>query len=95
LKANNFVKLCIDQFVFSPFFNSAIVGLRLFLLGTDINEIPSLVISTVPKTMLYAWLFWIPIRYLTLKHCPPAYQLITGSLFSIVWNVIFSFVLKS
>jgi hypothetical protein len=42
---NVVIQLIIDQFIFSPFFTSSIIGLRMYLFGVDINTIPIKVIN--------------------------------------------------
>lgn len=91
---SNTRKLIIDQFAFSPPFNAAIIALRMILLGTALEKVPGSVYSVFPKAMLYAWCFWIPVRFLTLRFIPPMYHILSGSVFSYIWNVIFSLVLS-
>lgn len=88
-------KLFIDQLLFSPLFTAGIIGLRLYLVGEDINDIPNQVMATVPVAMKSSWLFWFPQRYLTLKYVPSSYQLLSGSLCGLVWNVIFTMILSA
>ena len=88
-------KLLIDQLAFSPPFNACIIALRLFLMGrTPYANIPTELYQIFPKAVMYAWGYWIPIRFITLLYIPPMYHLIIGSIFSFVWNVIFSLILS-
>jgi len=91
---SNTRKLIIDQFAFSPPFNAAIIALRFALLGSKLSTIPGSVYEVFPKAMMYAWCFWIPVRFLTLRFIPPMYHILSGSVFAYVWNVIFSLVLS-
>lgn len=91
---SNTRKLIIDQFAFSPPFNACIIALRLALLGSPFASIPGSVYQVFPKAMMYAWCFWIPVRFLTLQLIPPMYHILSGSVFAYVWNVIFSLVLS-
>ncbi len=88
-------KLFFDQLVFSPLFTAGIIGLRLYLMGADIEGIPQQVLDVVPAAMKSSWLFWFPARFITLKFVPPAYHLLCGNLFALVWNVIFSMILAA
>jgi hypothetical protein len=88
-------KLVIDQFAFSPPFTASIITLRFFLMGlTPLENIPAEVYKVFPKAVVISWLFWIPVRFVTLKYIPPIYHLISGSLFSFVWNVVLSLILS-
>ena len=94
VSGSNTRKLIIDQFAFSPPFNAAIIALRFSLLGSQLSTIPGSVYQVFPKAMMYAWCFWIPVRFLTLRFIPPMYHILSGSVFAYVWNVIFSLVLS-
>lgn len=93
LPYNVYGKLFLDQAIFSPLFTSGIISLRLYLLGSDINEIPLLVYKIVPSAMISAWLFWIPVRFIMISFIPPVLQLIVGNAFSFIWNIIFAMIL--
>jgi hypothetical protein len=95
IKSGVLTKLLVDQLIFSPVFNSCIIALRLFLIGTDMNDIVPQVIAVVPKALLSSWLFWFPQRYLTLTYVPASYQLLCGSVCGLAWNVIFSMILMA
>eukprot|EP01031_Cornospumella_fuschlensis_P029547 gene29547-35664_t len=94
LRANNFIKLAIDQLIFSPPFTASIIGLRLFLLGTNAGQIPRIVFAVLPKAVVTSMMFWLPTRYLIMSYVPPQLQLLMGSLGGFVWNVIFSMILS-
>lgn len=88
-------KLIIDQALFSPFFTAGIIGWRLYLLGTDMNEIPGLLIATVPGAMMSSWLFWVPAKAVILMFVPAMYQFLANSGFAFVWNIIFAAILRT
>ncbi|RYH16503.1 hypothetical protein EON65_29965 [archaeon] len=94
LQASNLTKLAIDQLLFSPPFTAGIIGLRLFLLGTDLSQVPGIVIKVLPKAMVSSMMFWLPTRFLIMSYVPAQLQLLTGSLGGFVWNVIFSMILS-
>lgn len=60
---------------------------------TPIETIPAELYKVFPKTVMSAWGFWIPARFVTLLYVPPMYHLLLGSLFSFLWNVILSLIL--
>ena len=94
MPGSNMRKLIIDQIAFSPPFTATIIGLRMFLMGkTPIDTIPAALYVAFPSAVGSSWLFWLPIRFMTISYIPPIYHLLAGSLFSFVWNVIFSLIL--
>lgn len=92
--SSNISKLVIDQFCFSPVFNAAFIGLRLYLLGTSHVEIPGILYAVLPKAITTAWMFWLPTRFFIISLTPPTLQLLFGSMAGFVWNIIFSMVLN-
>ena len=88
-------KLVVDQLIFSPLFTLSIITARLFLLQrSPMHEFPNILFNTVPKAIISSWTFWIPARAFTLLIVPPHLHLLTGSLFSFIWNVILSLLLN-
>ena len=89
-------KLAVDQLIFSPLFTITIIALRLLLLGrVPIADFPSVLSQTVPKAILSSWTFWVPARGFTLLIVPPHLHVLTGSLFSFLWNIILSMLLNT
>ena len=88
----------IDQVLFSPFFTAGIIALRHYgYFGfKDWNYFSSSVIpllrEVLPSAMLYAWCFWIPVKFFMFSSVPPIYQLLVANLFAFVWNMIFTLV---
>lgn len=91
------IKLIIDQFLFSPVFNAAIIAFRFFLIDSSLSatDIGNLVLKIAPSAIKTAWLFWIPQRYFTLNYVPPTYQIVFGNMCGFVWNIIFSMLMAS
>jgi len=90
LKAHgDFSRLYIDQFVFSPLFNTGIQVLRLLIEGkTPLADIPSSLVALMPSIWLAGWAFWIPTRLLVIKLVPSSYHMLVGNLCAYVWNII-------
>lgn len=89
-------KLAIDQLIFSPIFTVSIITLRLIILGrVPFSDFPSVLSQTVPKAVLSSWTFWVPARGFTLLIVPPHLHLLTGSIFSFMWNIILSMLLNA
>jgi hypothetical protein len=88
-------KLLIDQFVFSPLFTASIIALRNVLYdGGHLKGLPSVIANVVPGVQLISWLFWIPIRFLTIRYVPPSLALLANSAASLVWTIIFTLALE-
>jgi hypothetical protein len=94
-KANIFVKLFIDQVVFSPVFTAGLISLRLLLLGTELKLIPTIVKAVVPTAVASSWFFWLPCRGLIMLYVPVAMQLLVGNLLAFIWNIILATILSS
>eukprot|EP01038_Epipyxis_sp_PR26KG_P004659 gene4659-6546_t len=94
-KAHLLVKLFVDQILFSPILNTCIIGLRMFLIGVDISEIPNQLIEIAPKAIYAAWMFWIPIRFITLVYIPATYHLIFGNICGLFWNILLTLILSN
>ena len=88
-------RLLIDQLLFSPLLTAGIVGLRLYLQGATIQEIPMMVIAVVPTAMKSSWLFWFPSRAIIMLYVPSMYQLLANNAFALVWNIIFATILRN
>ena len=89
-----FPLLFVDQGLFAPVFTSGIIGLRLFLLGSNPSSIPPTLWAVVPNAMISSWMFWVPVKALIFLYVPPIYQILVGNAFSLVWNVIFAMILS-
>lgn len=88
------VKLMVDQFAFAPIFNFTIMSLRLLLRGEDeYSSIPFTVAQQLPAAMLYAWVYWIPLRALAMAYVPPSLMLLVNCACAFVWSIIFAMVL--
>ena len=95
IKFNFYLRLLFDQAVFCPLMTIGVISVRLYLRGTDVNIIPGMVISIFPKTMQTYWMFWVPARGFILYYVPVMFQLLVGSIFSFMWNIILTSLLSS
>lgn len=90
----------IDQFLFSPPFNAAIISLRHYGYHglTDFayfqTSLLPMLKDVLPSALLYAWCFWIPVKYFMFSSVPVKYHLLVGSCFSFLWNIIFTLILS-
>lgn len=95
-KANNVTKLIIDQIIFSPIFTFGIILLRVLILNPSLTFYNMFhhTATVAPKAVRTSWLFWIPLRYFTIKYIPPAYQLLFGNVCAYIWNIILQTILN-
>lgn len=59
-----------------------------------ISAVLTLLRNVLPKTMIYSWAFWFPMRFMMLKYIPTIYHLLAGNLAGYVWSTILTIVLK-
>ncbi len=95
MKASALEKLALDQLIFSPVFTVGIISLRLYLLGTNLGEIPGVVMAILPRAMKSSWMFWLPTRFLIMTYIPLNLQLLASNLGGFVWNIIFAMLISS
>ena len=89
-------KLLLDQLIFSPIFTMTIITLRLIVMQrVPFSDYYSTLAAVVPKAVLSSWTFWVPARGFTLLIVPVHLHLITGSMFSFMWNIILSMLLNA
>ena len=101
------LKLFIDQLLFSPVLTFLIIALRFSLTysaeeyGGDplrmsnavLTMLPG-VLKMLPGVMTTSWAFWVPARILMLNYCPTRYMLLTTSIASFMWNIIFNIMMR-
>ncbi|WCJ28694.1 Peroxisomal membrane 22 kDa (Mpv17/PMP22) family protein [Euphorbia peplus] len=85
-----FLRLLIDQFMFSPMF----IGLFLSTLVT-LEGKPELVVPKLQQewfsAVLANWQLWIPLQFLNFRFVPQQFQVLAANAIALVWNVILSF----
>jgi len=94
-KVSLLTNLLIDQLIFSPLFTASIISMRHFLKGGDLADIPMVVWTIVPAAQTTSWLYWFPVRFLILRYVPVIYHLLAANIGSLLWNIIFSFLINS
>jgi hypothetical protein len=96
------IKLFLDQLIFSPPLTAGILVLRYYCYYINAFDrdfliytmIPQFLKEQLPKTMIYSWCFWIPMKYLIYHYVPIVYQVLAGSIGAFVWNIIFSLIMN-
>ncbi|XP_077241511.1 peroxisomal membrane 22 kDa (Mpv17/PMP22) family protein [Tasmannia lanceolata] len=85
-----FIRLLIDQCIFSPIF----IGVFLSALVT-LEGRPSLVVPKLQQewfsSVLANWQLWIPFQFLNFRFVPQQFQVLAANFVALAWNVILSF----
>ena len=94
------VKVAVDQFIFSPILTFAILFSRQILLDVLNQKNISIVgtcvksITILPTILVHGWLFWLPVKFLSLQYVPFKLQIVFSSIVAFVWNIVLSVVLR-
>ncbi|KAJ0042002.1 hypothetical protein Pint_18410 [Pistacia integerrima] len=85
-----FLRLLLDQFIFSPIFIGVFLSTLLTLEGR-----PGQVVAKLQQewfsSVLANWQLWIPFQFLNFRFVPQQFQVLAANVVALVWNVILSF----
>ncbi|XP_073143252.1 protein sym-1 [Henckelia pumila] len=85
-----FLRLLLDQFIFSPIFIGTFLAALVSLEGR-----PSLVIPKLRQewfsSVLANWQLWIPFQFLNFRFVPQQFQVLAANFIALIWNVILSY----
>ncbi|GMH20232.1 hypothetical protein Nepgr_022073 [Nepenthes gracilis] len=85
-----FLRLLLDQFIFSPIFIGVFLSTLITLEGR-----PSLVVPKLQQewfsSVLANWQLWIPFQFLNFRFVPQQFQVLAANFVALIWNVILSF----
>ena len=100
MRSHILVKVALDQFCFSPLLTFMIISSRQILLDM-IQQRDILIFDTctaslkiLPNILVNGWLFWLPVKFLSLHYVPFRFQLLFSSLVACGWNIILSLMLR-
>lgn len=85
-----FLRLLIDQFLFSPIFIGVFLSTLVTLEGRPSEVLPKLQQEWF-SSVVANWQLWIPFQFLNFRFVPPQFQVLAANVIAIVWNVILSF----
>ncbi|CAK9322805.1 unnamed protein product [Citrullus colocynthis] len=85
-----FLRLLLDQFIFTPVF------LGVFLTGlVTLEGRPSQIIPKLQQewfsSVVANWKLWIPFQFLNFRFVPQQFQVLAANVLALAWNVILSF----
>ncbi|XWS58861.1 hypothetical protein CRYUN_Cryun08bG0071200 [Craigia yunnanensis] len=85
-----FLRLLLDQFLFSPIFIGIFLSTLVTLEGRPSQVIPKLQQEWF-SAVLANWQLWIPFQFLNFRFVPQQFQVLAANFIALVWNVILSF----
>ncbi|KAK9289714.1 hypothetical protein L1049_007873 [Liquidambar formosana] len=88
--AGAFLRLLLDQFVFSPIFIGVFFSTLVTLEGRPSQVVPKLQQEWF-SAVLANWQLWIPFQFLNFRFVPQQFQVLAANVVALVWNVILSF----
>lgn len=85
-----FLRLLLDQFVFSPIFIGVFLSTLLTLEGRPSEVVPKLQQEWF-SAVLANWQLWIPFQFLNFRFVPQQFQVLAANVVALAWNVILSY----
>ncbi|GLT60132.1 hypothetical protein SLA2020_329130 [Shorea laevis] len=85
-----FLRLLLDQFVFSPTFIGVFLSTLMTLEGKPAQVVPKLQQEWI-SSVLANWQLWIPFQFLNFRFVPQQFQVLAANFVALIWNVILSF----
>lgn len=85
-----FLRLVLDQFLFSPIFIGVFLSSLMTLEGRPSQVLPKLQQEWV-SAVVVNWQLWIPFQFLNFRFVPQQFQVLAANFIALIWNVILSF----
>lgn len=85
-----FLRLLLDQFVFSPLFIGFFLSSLVTLEGRPAQIMPKLQQEWF-SSVVANWQLWIPFQFLNFQFVPQKFQVLAANIIALAWNVILSF----
>nr|GMD31164.1 protein sym-1-like [Ipomoea batatas] len=85
-----FVRLILDQFIFTPIFIGVFLSTLVALEGRPSQVIPKLQQEWF-SSVLVNWQLWIPFQFLNFRFVPQNFQVLAANFIALIWNVILSY----
>ncbi|XP_008792439.2 protein sym-1-like [Phoenix dactylifera] len=85
-----FLRLLLDQFVFSPIFIGVFLTSLVTLEGRPSHIKPKLQQEWF-SSVVANWQLWIPFQFLNFRFVPQKFQVLVANFVALAWNVILSF----
>ncbi|KAK4394935.1 Peroxisomal membrane protein 2 [Sesamum angolense] len=85
-----FLRLFLDQFLFSPIFIGTFLSTLVTLEGRPSHVIPKLKQEWF-SSVVANWQLWIPFQFLNFRFVPQQFQVLAANFIALIWNVILSY----
>ncbi|XP_052175147.1 protein sym-1 [Diospyros lotus] len=85
-----FLRLLLDQFLFSPAFIGVFLSTLVTLEGRPSQVVPKLQQEWF-SAVLANWQLWIPFQFLNFRFVPQQFQVLAANFIALIWNVILSY----
>ncbi|PSS15753.1 Protein sym-1 like [Actinidia chinensis var. chinensis] len=85
-----FLRLLLDQFLFSPIFIGVFLSTLITLEGRPSEVVPKLQQEWF-SAVLVNWQLWIPFQFLNFRFVPQQFQVLAANAIALIWNVILSY----
>ncbi|XP_031473754.1 protein sym-1 [Nymphaea colorata] len=85
-----FLRLLLDQFIFSPLFIGVFLSTLVVLEGRPSEVLPKLRQEWF-SAVIANWQLWIPFQFLNFLFVPQIFQVLFANVVAVAWNVILSF----
>ncbi|XP_022152060.1 protein sym-1 [Momordica charantia] len=85
-----FLRLLLDQFIFTPVFLGAFLTGLVTLEGRPSHVIPKLQQEWF-SSVVANWKLWIPFQFFNFRFVPQQFQVLAANVLALAWNVILSF----
>jgi len=84
------VKICVNQTVFTPLFNSYFFGMQTVLSGGGWEDVQKRVRETVPVSWVNSWKVWPAVTAFSFTFVPPQYRSVFAGIIAIGWQTYLS-----
>uniref|UniRef100_A0A5B7AKN9 Peroxisomal membrane 22 kDa (Mpv17/PMP22) family protein n=1 Tax=Davidia involucrata TaxID=16924 RepID=A0A5B7AKN9_DAVIN len=85
-----FLRLLLDQFLFSPIFIGVFLATLVTLEGRPSQVVPKLQQEWF-SAVIANWQLWIPFQFLNFRFVPQQFQVLAANFIALIWNVILSY----
>lgn len=87
--AGAFGRLAMDQFLFAPFFLSAIIGSVMALEG-HAAAVPEKLKNDLFTIVRSNWVLWVPFQFINFRFVPVQLQVLASNVVALAWNTYMS-----
>lgn len=88
------VKICVNQMVFTPVFNTYFFGMQSLLSGASWEQTKRRVVDTVPVSFVNSWKVWPAVTAFSFTYIKPQNRPIFAGAIAVVWQTYLSWLNK-